>query len=48
MSKDIPADFEFSALDETYYYPRAIIREFSSSLKGSLIAIARASKPSGK
>ena len=39
MSKDIPADFEFSALNETYYYPRAIIREFSSSLKGKIIDI---------
>jgi SAM-dependent methyltransferase len=35
----IPADFEFAALREAYFYPRAIIEEFSPYLKGQVIEV---------
>jgi len=33
------ADFEFSALQEAYFYPRAIVREFSPFLSGRIIEV---------
>ena len=33
------ADFEFAALRETYFYPRAIIREFAPYLHGQIIDV---------
>jgi len=32
-------DFEFSALQEAYYYPRAIVREFMPYLSGDVIEV---------